>query len=115
MRSAKPAFPALVLKAGRSRENVGMAALPENQGFATSSGNAVGPSNASISPVLISIFSRVGTPLPSSASTRKRNFGATGLRSNRARSSQGYRTTRNRSRIGPIGPVEVRTRSISSE
>ena len=50
-----------------SRGNVGMPVSPENQGFATSSGNAAGPSNASISPVLISIFSRTGTPLPPSA------------------------------------------------
>ena len=56
-----------------------MLALPENQGFATLSGNAVGSSNTSVSRVLISIFSRIGTPLLSSASTRKRNFGATGL------------------------------------
>ena len=46
-------------------------------------------------PRLISIFSRIGTPLPSSASTRKRNFGATGLCSNCARPSHGSRTTRN--------------------
>ena len=68
-----------------------MAALPENHGFTTSSGNAVGSSKASTSRVLISIFRRIGTPLPSSASTLKPNFGATGLCSNRARPSHGSR------------------------
>ena len=98
-----------------SREKVGISAAPENHGFATLSGNASGVSNAPISRVLISIFNRIGTPLPSSASTRKRSFGATGLWSNLARPNHGSRTSRNRSRIGPMGPADIRTRSMSSE
>lgn len=72
-----------------------MSAVPANHGLSTAKGMVNGRSKAVRSRVLISIFRRIGTPLPSSAATLKKSFGATALLpSNCPRPSQGSSTAR---------------------
>ena len=92
-----------------------MFVLPVNQGFSTAYGIETGGSNASVSAMLISIFKRIRASGSSSAGTRKRSFGATRLGAKLPFPNQGSNASLKASRIGPIGPADVRTRSISSE
>lgn len=92
-----------------------MFVLPANKGFSTAWGIETGGSKASISAMSISTFSLGFASGSSSAGTRKRSFGATGLAAQFACPNHGSSTSRMTSRMGPIGPAVVRTRSMSSE
>ncbi len=77
---------------------------------------ACGVSYASISArVDLDFQTYLGVASASSACARNLSFGATWLCSKLPRPSHGSSRSRTRSRIGPMGPAVVLTRSISSE